>query len=62
MSLGVWNGKSSVHETWNVCQKNEEIIREGKLGITTPFDIIASDVCSEQETKTERETNSLIHA
>jgi hypothetical protein len=45
-------------------QKFEEAVREGKQGITASFNVIVSDynLCSEQETKTERETNSLIHA
>jgi hypothetical protein len=58
MGHGVWNGPNFVHGIWNTCQKFDENVREGKLGITTPFDVIASDVCSEQETKTE---NKLTH-
>jgi hypothetical protein len=56
MGLGVWNGQSFFHGIWNIYQKSEEIVREGKLGITTPFDIMRSDSCTEEETKSEKET------
>jgi hypothetical protein len=42
MGLRVWNGRICVHGIWSICQKFEEIVREGKQGITTPFEVIAS--------------------
>jgi hypothetical protein len=56
MGLGVWNGPRFVHGKWNIRQEPEEIVREGKLSIAAPFDIIRSDLCTEEETMSEKET------
>jgi hypothetical protein len=56
MGLGVWNDPCFVHGIWNIYQKSEKVVREGKLGITTPFDIMTSDLCIDQEIKSEKES------